>query len=77
MADKTHAELCVAPASSLAKIPVGIDLVEAAALPLVTTTGNMLITIGTSIKADSPGTGCPDRAPGPEPRYRIPYLALR
>lgn len=51
MADQTYAELCVVPASSLAKIPTGIDLVEAAALPLVTTTGNMLITVGTEIKA--------------------------
>ena len=51
MADQTYAELCVVPASSLAKIPNGIDLVEAAALPLVTTTGNMLITVGTGIKA--------------------------
>jgi uncharacterized protein (TIGR02246 family) len=50
MADKTYAELCVVRASSLAKIPTGIDLVEAAALPLVTTTGNMLITVGTGIK---------------------------
>jgi uncharacterized protein (TIGR02246 family) len=51
MADRTYAELCVVRASSLAKIPVGIDLVEAAALPLVTTTGNMLITVGTGTKA--------------------------
>jgi NADPH:quinone reductase-like Zn-dependent oxidoreductase len=51
MADKTYAELCVVPASSLAKIPIGLDIVEAAALPLVTTTGNMLITVGTGIKA--------------------------
>jgi uncharacterized protein (TIGR02246 family) len=51
MADKTYAELCVVPASSLAKIPAGIDLIEAAALPLVTTTGNMLITVGTRIKS--------------------------
>jgi uncharacterized protein (TIGR02246 family) len=51
MADKTYAELCIVPVSSLAKIPVGIDLIEAAALPLVTTTGNMLITVGTSIKS--------------------------
>lgn len=51
MADETYAELCVVAASSLAKIPSGIDLVEAAALPLVTTTGNMLITVGTGIKA--------------------------
>jgi uncharacterized protein (TIGR02246 family) len=51
MADQTYAELCVVPASSLAMIPTGIDLIEAAALPLVTTTGNMLITVGTGIKA--------------------------
>jgi uncharacterized protein (TIGR02246 family) len=51
IADKTYAELCIVPASSLAKIPVGIDLIEAAALPRVTTTGNMLITVGTGIKA--------------------------
>jgi NADPH:quinone reductase-like Zn-dependent oxidoreductase len=51
MADQTHAELCVAKASSLAKIPAGLDLVDAAALPLVTTTGNELISVGTGIKA--------------------------
>lgn len=51
MADRTYAELCVVPASSLAKIPVGMDIFEAAALPLVTTTGNMLITVGTGIKS--------------------------
>ncbi len=42
--DKTYAELCVVPASSLSKIPNGMDLVEAAALPLVTTTGYLLMT---------------------------------
>jgi NADPH:quinone reductase-like Zn-dependent oxidoreductase len=51
MADQTYAELCVAKASSLAKIPAGLDLVDAAALPLVTTTGNQLISVGTGIKA--------------------------
>jgi NADPH:quinone reductase-like Zn-dependent oxidoreductase len=34
----------------ISKDPTGIHLVEAAALPLVTTTGNMLITFGTGIK---------------------------
>lgn len=43
MGDKTYAELCVVKATSLAKIPDGIDTVDAAALPLVTTTGNELI----------------------------------
>jgi NADPH:quinone reductase-like Zn-dependent oxidoreductase len=51
MADQTYAELSVVKASSLAKIPAGLDLVEAAALPLVTTTGNQLISVGTGIKA--------------------------
>jgi NADPH:quinone reductase-like Zn-dependent oxidoreductase len=46
MADRTYAERCVAKAEWLAKIPDGLDLVEAAALPLVTTTGYQLITKG-------------------------------
>ena len=51
MADDTYAELCVVKAAALAKIPKGLDLIEAAALPLVTTTGNQLIS-ATAIKAD-------------------------
>jgi NADPH:quinone reductase-like Zn-dependent oxidoreductase len=51
MADQTYAELCVAKASSLAKIPAGLDAVDAAALPLVMTTGNELVSVGTGIKA--------------------------
>ena len=42
MADDTYAELCVVKAAVLAKIPKGLDLVPAAALPLATTTGNQL-----------------------------------
>ena len=42
MADNTYAELCVVNASVLAKIPMGLDLIRAAALPLVTITGNQL-----------------------------------
>jgi NADPH:quinone reductase-like Zn-dependent oxidoreductase len=42
MADNTYAELCVVNAAVLAKIPKGLDLIRAAALPLVTTTGNQL-----------------------------------
>lgn len=49
MADQTYAELCVVKAESLAKIPGGLDLVEAAAIPLVTTTGSQLITKGTGV----------------------------
>jgi NADPH:quinone reductase-like Zn-dependent oxidoreductase len=42
MADNTYAELCVINADVLAEIPKGLDLIRAAALPLVTTTGNQL-----------------------------------
>jgi NADPH:quinone reductase-like Zn-dependent oxidoreductase len=50
MADNTYAELCVVKAENLAKIPEGLDLIQAAALPLVTTTGNQLL-LATGIKA--------------------------
>jgi NADPH:quinone reductase-like Zn-dependent oxidoreductase len=50
MANHTYAELCVVKAAILAHIPDGIDVVEAAALPLVTTTGNQLIS-GTEVKS--------------------------
>jgi NADPH:quinone reductase-like Zn-dependent oxidoreductase len=50
MADNTYAELCVVNAAILAKIPKGLDLIQAAALPLVTVTGNQLSS-ATEIKA--------------------------
>ena len=50
MADNTYAELCVVKAAVLAKVPEGLDLIQAAALPLVTTTGNQLLS-ATGIKA--------------------------
>ena len=50
MADNTYAELCVVKAAILAKVPKGLDLIQAAALPLVTTTGNQLL-LATGIKA--------------------------
>ncbi|HEX4006364.1 MAG TPA: NADP-dependent oxidoreductase [Acidobacteriaceae bacterium] len=43
MADNTYAELCVVKAEVLAKVPRGLDLIQAAALPLVTVTGNQLL----------------------------------
>jgi NADPH:quinone reductase-like Zn-dependent oxidoreductase len=46
----TYAELCAVKAELLAKVPDGLDLVEAAALPLVTTTGNQLISVAADIK---------------------------
>lgn len=51
LANHTYAELCVVKASQLAKVPDGIDLVHAAALPLVTLTGEQLVRIGTGIQA--------------------------
>src|SRR5579862_2059476 len=42
MADNTYAELCVIKAAVLAKVPEGLDLIQAAAVPLVTVTGNQL-----------------------------------
>jgi NADPH:quinone reductase-like Zn-dependent oxidoreductase len=50
MVDDTYAELCVAKAAVLAKVPEGLDLIQAAALPLVTVTGNQLLS-ATEIKA--------------------------
>ena len=50
MADNTYAELCVMNAAVLAKVPEGLDLIQAAALPLVTVTGNQL-SAATGIKA--------------------------
>src|ERR1700691_2529036 len=50
MVDNTYAELCVVKAEVLAKVPKGLDLIQAAALPLVTTTGNQLMA-ATGIKA--------------------------
>src|SRR5580698_3513009 len=50
MADNTYAELCVINAGVLAKVPKGLDLIQAAALPLVTVTGNQLAA-ATGVKA--------------------------
>src|ERR1700685_3686208 len=51
MAANSYPELCVGKATVLAKIPKGLDLIRAAALPLATTTGNQLLS-ATGIKAD-------------------------
>jgi NADPH:quinone reductase-like Zn-dependent oxidoreductase len=51
VADNTYAQLCVVKAENLARLPAGLDLIEAAALPLVTTTGNQLISGGAAIKS--------------------------
>jgi NADPH:quinone reductase-like Zn-dependent oxidoreductase len=49
-AGATYAELVVVKAADLTHLPDGLDLVEAAALPLVTLTGEQLISRGTKIQ---------------------------
>jgi NADPH:quinone reductase-like Zn-dependent oxidoreductase len=51
LSTKTYAELVVVQATDLSLVPEKLDLVEAAALPLVTTTGEQLITVGTKIQS--------------------------
>jgi NADPH:quinone reductase-like Zn-dependent oxidoreductase len=51
MASRSYAELAVVPAKDLALVPDELDLVKAAALPVVTLTGEQLITQGTKIQA--------------------------
>jgi NADPH:quinone reductase-like Zn-dependent oxidoreductase len=50
MATDTYAEFCVVKAEILAKVPERLDLIQAAALPLVTTTGYSVIS-ATGVKA--------------------------
>lgn len=50
LAWKTYAELCVVNVADLVHLPDGLDLIEAAALPLATLTGEQLITLGTGIQ---------------------------
>lgn len=51
LANHTYAELCVVAASELAKIPEGLEVIKAGALPLVMLTGEQLIRVGTGIEA--------------------------
>jgi NADPH:quinone reductase-like Zn-dependent oxidoreductase len=51
LSEKTYAELVVVNASDAAHVPEGLGLIEAAALPLVTLTGEQLITRGTRIQS--------------------------
>lgn len=46
----TYAELCVVKASELAKIPDGLDMTVAAAVPLVSVTGDQLIRKATAVQ---------------------------
>jgi len=47
---RSYAELVTVKAQDVALLPDGLDLVEAAALPLVTLTGEQLITRGTGVQ---------------------------
>ena len=47
----TYAEQCVVKAELLAKLPAGLDLIDAAALPLVTITGGQLITVASGVQS--------------------------
>jgi NADPH:quinone reductase-like Zn-dependent oxidoreductase len=46
----TYAGLCAVKAGLLAKVPKGLNLVDAAALPLVSMTGSQLIYVGADVK---------------------------
>ena len=50
VADSSDAELVAANADATIKVPEGLDPVEAAALPVVTMTGEQLVTLGTDIQ---------------------------
>ena len=47
----TYADLCAVRADLLVKIPEGLDLVSAAALPLVSMTGSQLVLAGADVRA--------------------------
>ncbi|HEY6344349.1 MAG TPA: NADP-dependent oxidoreductase [Bryobacteraceae bacterium] len=47
----TYAELCAVKADLLARVPKGMNLVDAAALPLVTMTGSQLVYVAADAKA--------------------------
>ena len=50
LARATYAELCVVKASDLAKIPEGLEMTTAAAIPLVALTGDQLIRKATAVQ---------------------------
>ena len=48
----TYADLCAVNAALLSKVPSGMNLVDAAALPLVAMTGSQLIYVAADVKPD-------------------------
>jgi NADPH:quinone reductase-like Zn-dependent oxidoreductase len=51
LANATYAELCVVKAGNLAKIPEGLEMTTAAAIPLVSLTGDQLIRKATKVES--------------------------
>ncbi len=51
MADATYAQYVAAPGALVAHLPDGLDLIDAAAIPLVSLTGEQLIRLATQAKA--------------------------
>jgi len=52
LAHNTYAELCVVKASELAKIPEGLELTTASAVPLISATGDQLMRDGAKAQKD-------------------------
>lgn len=50
VARRTYAELCTVKATDLVKIPDGLEMTTAAALPLVTITGDAMIRLGAKVQ---------------------------
>jgi NADPH:quinone reductase-like Zn-dependent oxidoreductase len=50
VARRTYAELCTVKATDLVKIPAGLGMTTAAALPLVNITGETMIRVGTNVQ---------------------------
>jgi NADPH:quinone reductase-like Zn-dependent oxidoreductase len=50
LSNKTYAELVAVPASDLTHLPDGLDLIDAAAIPLITLTGEQLVRLATKVQ---------------------------
>jgi NADPH:quinone reductase-like Zn-dependent oxidoreductase len=50
VARQTYAQLCTVKATELVKIPAGLEMTTAAALPLVTITGDAMIRLGAKVQ---------------------------
>ena len=50
LSNKTYAELVAVPESNLTHLPQGLDLVDAAAIPLISLTGEQLVRLATKVQ---------------------------